>query len=840
MSATPVFTQVAYTPGKLQASWACTPPSGFTGYTAMLTTDGGPPEDIPTQTPRLTLNRTLAPNSTYTLQVAMNVNGQPPVLSQVVTLITQPPTLTSISNSGAKVVYRWTAAGGAGIGGYFAGLSSPATNWNNSTDARTLTTTFNQALAGLGACTGWVRACSADGVVLGPPSQVRTLITEPPALASVHNGGAAVAYRWTAAAGSGVEAYLATLSSPATNWNNSTDAHTLTTTFNNALAGLGACTGWVRAGSADGVVLGPPSPVRTLITEPPALISIDNGGAAVAYRWTAAGGEGVEAYLATLSSPATNWNDSTNAQTLTATFGHALAGLGACTGWVRASSADGVVLGPPAPVRSLITEPPGLAVIDNRGAAVIYRWTAAAGGGVEAYVATLSSPATNWDNSTDFQTLTTTFGHALAGLGACTGWVRASSADGVVLGPPTPVRTLITEQPALTAIDNRSSEVVYAWTAAGGSGVEGYLADLSSPFTDWTQTTPVTLLTTTFGQALAGLGTCTGWVRGSSADGVILGPPTPTRTVITEPPTISLISDTGSEAIYTWTAAGGSGIEAYSAGLSTPATNWNNTTDAQTLTTTFSHALAGLGTCMGWVRATSTDGVVLGPATPELTLITEPSVLNELDYDIGQLTVGWSPNSGQQVTAYVATVAQSGQPSQDYPIGVSGSGTATITLTLGASYQVTVRGSAPQLAGPPSNGLQPLTTRPATAALTATTPSGFKVAWTGDPDPRVTGYLAEFLVDGVSQGTLPEPASPANFPGSVATGVIYQGRVRGSAPQLKGPWTDLVNGPYQSSQVPTFDALGRLTGLVWDGRDNVAYQLDAFGDIQTRTWRATP
>lgn len=662
MGATPVLTSVSYSPGKLRASWTATPPAGFTGYTVMLVTDGGQPEEFPAQVKSFTLDRTLLTTSTYTLQVAMNVTGQPPDLSQIETLITVPPQLTSVANSGAKVVYRWSEATGAGVEGYVATLSSPATNWNSSTDSATLTATFDQALAEAGDCTAWVRATSADEVVMGPASTVRTVITQAPTL----------------------------------------------------------------------------------------------------------------------------------------------------TG------------------------------ISNRGPSVLYTWLTAGGGGVEGYAATLSSPATNWNSYTDSLTLKTTFDQALAGLGTCTGWVRAMSADGVVLGPATPTRTLITEAPVLTGIVNSGAKVVYQWTAAGGEGVEAYFAGLSSPFTDWTESTDADVFTATFDQALAGLGTCTGWVRGASEDGVVRGPPTPVRTVITEAPTMTIIDNGGAEIVYRWQSAGGSGVEGYVATLTSPATNWNSTTDEATLTTSFTQALAGLGTCTGWVRARSADSVVLGPATASLTLITEPSTLASLAYDSGQLGVGWTPAGGSGVTAYVASVSSSGQPTQDYPIGTSGTGTAGVVLAPGGVYQVAVRGTAPHLAGPPGNAMQPLTTRPGGTTLRATTPSGFKVAWGTDPDPRVTGFIAEFLADGTSQGTAPVSSSPATFPGQIANDVVYQGRVRSTAPGLQGPWTDLVNGPYMATRIPAYDALGRLTGVTWQAGASVAYVLDTFGDIRSVTWRDSP
>ena len=645
--------------GVLQATWTSPRPTGFTGYTVMLVTDGRPAETFPRQVPNFALQRTLVTTSTYTLQVAMNVTGQPPSLTPIVTLITQAPTVTSIANSGSAVVYRWTAAGGSGVGGYFAGLDTPATNWTSWADARTFTARFDHALAGVGACTGWVRAASGDGIVLGPPSAVRPVITEAPALTSIDNTGSAVIYNWTAAAGGGVQAYFAGLDTPSTNFSNSTNAQTLTARFDQALAGVGTCTGWVRAASSDGVVLGPPTTVYTLITAAPAFSSIVNSGTSVVYTWTAPPGATVAGYFAGLDTATTNW----------------------------------------------------------------------------------SNPSSG---------LTTRFDHALAGVGTCTAWVRATGSGNVVLGPPAPVRTVITEMPTMTLIANNGPSVDFTWAAATGSGVEGYRAYLS----------------------------LTGTVR--------VAP-----------------------------------------------------TDPGVLTAHFSEAPPDQGSNTGWVRASSRDGIVLGPPTAALTLISGTPVLSEVDYDIGQLTVGWQPHSGPGATDYQATVQGGGMPAQNFPLGsTSGTGTAAVTLQIGQSYMISVRATAPRLMGPPSNLVQALDTRPQVAAVTATAPSGFKVAWRADPDPRVTGYVAEFFANGVSQGTMPLAASPANFPGSLATGVIYQARVRSTAIGLKGPWTDRANGPYQSLQVPAFDTLGRLTNLTWTGGGSVAYTLDNFGNVQSVDWHA--
>lgn len=484
---------------------------------------------------------------------------------------------------------------------------------------------------------------------------------------------------------------------------------------------------------------------------------------------------------------------------------------------------------------TLITQAPGLISIVNSGIQVVYRWSAAGGAGVEGYLASLSSPSSDWNNPTDASILTTTFPQVLANAGTCTGWVRGISSDGVVLGPTTPIRTLVTQAPGLTSIANNGIQVDYRWSAAGGAGVEVYIASLSSPVSNWNNLTDVSTLTTEFTQALAGVGTCTGWVRGASSDGIVLGPPSLIRTLVTEAPLITLIDNNGASVVYTWLAAGGSGLEAYFVGLNTPSTNWNNSTDATTLTTTFTQALAGTGICTGWVRGASSDGVVLGPPTPVLELITQPPVLNSLDYDIGALGVVWNPTGEVSVTNYVASVAQAGQPATNYSLGLSGTCTATVILTLGGSYDVSVSGTAPQLKGPPGNILQPLTTSPVAFSLTAPMSGNFKVTWGKDENPRVTGYLVEFIADGTLESSVPCSESPALISETLTSGVIYQSRVRSTAPNLKGPPSNCVNGPYQSRQIIQFDALGRLMGVNWDNNIAASYQIDDFGNITNKT-----
>lgn len=222
------------------------------------------------------------------------------------------------------------------------------------------------------------------------------------------------------------------------------------------------------------------------------------------------------------------------------------------------------------------------------------------------------------------------------------------------------MRTVIAEAPGFNLIDNTGAAVAYRWTAAAGNSVGGYLAGLSTAQPTGRRR-PMPRLSTTFPQALAGRGPSGAWVRAMSDDGVVLGPATILRTVITETPTLTLIDNSGAAVAFSWTAAAGGGAEGYLAEFATPPTNWTQTTNAATLTTTFPRALAGLGLCTGWVRGARADGVVLGPPTTARTLITEASPLTALDYDAGQLRVTWTPASGAAATDYAAVVAPSGR-----------------------------------------------------------------------------------------------------------------------------------------------------------------------------------
>jgi hypothetical protein len=203
----PVFTSVSYDGQQLSAQWQSTPPNGFTGYQVTLTENSGTGEVFPVSTTSFKLQRILTPTSTYTLQVATLVSGQAPICSSLVTLVTQTPALTSLSNSGSQVIYQWSAASGAGVEGYIAGLSSPATNWNNTTDATTLTTTFTETLAAAGICTGWVRGSSSDGVVLGPSSLILTLLTQPPVSPMLGYTGTALRLSWLPSGEANISGY---------------------------------------------------------------------------------------------------------------------------------------------------------------------------------------------------------------------------------------------------------------------------------------------------------------------------------------------------------------------------------------------------------------------------------------------------------------------------------------------------------------------------------------------------------------------------------------------------------------------------------------------------------
>ncbi|MBS1911328.1 MAG: hypothetical protein JST22_05025 [Bacteroidetes bacterium] len=206
-----MFSNVIYDPGTLYAEWTATIPPHFTGYQVTLTA-GSASQNFETQVPHITINRILEPNVGHTLTVTMMAGGRPTSQSMTVDLITAAPIMTLVDNSGTTVRYHWTAAQGPNVQGYVAILTQTGSSiWTVSTDAATLTATFDRHLSSAAAYTSVVRATNTDGVVLGPPSETLVPLTTTPADPTVAPAGAQMIVGWITEANPKVTSYVADL-----------------------------------------------------------------------------------------------------------------------------------------------------------------------------------------------------------------------------------------------------------------------------------------------------------------------------------------------------------------------------------------------------------------------------------------------------------------------------------------------------------------------------------------------------------------------------------------------------------------------------------------------------
>ena len=269
---------------------------------------------------------------------------------------------------------------------------------------------------------------SVDGGSTSPSVPVVTAAT---ALVQVENPGTSIAVSWTPASGT-TTSYVQLLrqgSGQAQSWMTSDDHLTI----GHAVSGQGwqiLVRGAVTFAAATSY--GPPASAP-VITVRPQLTRVNYSGSDVQLVWAPL--RGYTRFLAALEGAAPRTKSVTG---ISATFPGALAG----TGWqatVSAQSADGVAIGPKAPAVAVILTAPSMSQVSYLPPDLTLSWALVPG--QSSYAATLwrGNESVSQSSSGD----TSTFPGPFSG----TDWkcsVRAQSADGVSLGPPSPAyRTIL-------------------------------------------------------------------------------------------------------------------------------------------------------------------------------------------------------------------------------------------------------------------------------------------------------------------------------------------------------------------------------------------------------------
>jgi len=325
-----------------------------------------------------------------------------------------------------------------------------------------------------------------------------------------------------------------------------------------------------------------PSPQYTVITSVPTMLSVDySSGSSLALTWTPPQGyTSFKAYLqssagGTTPTPATGSGCIIPGPLTGATY----------TASVAATSPDGVSVGPPTSGYIVITAAPVMSSVINNGAGVALTWQTTANS--SAYKAVLQVPG----NPQVVQLPTTTlytFAGPLSTTG-CTCWVSGTAYNGIALGPPSTVYTILVDSPAWSLAAYDVGQLNLNWIAPGDAvvdGVSGYLITISGltpstyPVNQATsQNLAVTLVPfTSYPTTVA------------ATNGIVQGPPGPTLIPLTAPPLSPALGYTGAALSLAWQPSGEANVTGYSVELFSnggPTEAISSATSPQTFTTAF-------------------------------------------------------------------------------------------------------------------------------------------------------------------------------------------------------------------------------------------------------------
>lgn len=466
----------------------------------------------------------------------------------------------------------------------------------------------------------------------------------------------------------------------------------------------------------------------------------------------------------------------------------------------------------------IVTTTTAATLVENTGSGLSAAWNAAPG--YTLYFAQLSQSGSAKDG--EFVTKTSyLFQTPLNG----TGWqlqifVCVAQGGGNSFGPPV-TYTPILVSPQMTRVEYDSNDVTLEWSPVSGFNYVARLQQGVNPPTTQQTSQP----TCDFPGVLSG----TGWtanVSVKSSDGVLIGPPSQTYTVILETPVMTTVNYTVSQLLLTWQAVSGYTwyvAELYESGQT-------NAQAVQALQYSFPGALIGTG----WqctVRARSTDGVSIGPAAGPYTPILTAPAITELDYDAGVVALTWSPASDFGITSYLLQLESGSQ--QQFALGVSGSQNVPVNLSAMQIYVATLRAVNGIVLGPWSQALTAISAAPANAYLgfDGTTLQG---RFQPIAQSQVTGYLSALSGNGTVIATVPSASGSVNFNHTLTAGMQFSLQVRATGAQVKGPWSPPTAGPWAVSWLITYDPFGRLKTLTWNNTQQQIWLYDSAGNLLSK------
>jgi len=462
-------------------------------------------------------------------------------------------------------------------------------------------------------------------------------------------------------------------------------------------------------------------------------------------------------------------------------------------------------------------------LVENTGNGLSAGWNTATG--YNTYYAQLSKPGYN--NGQFVAGSSYVFDIPLTGMG----WqfqVRIYANTGGIIGPQgksygpvSPVYVPILIQPQLETVDYDGVDVSLVWLPVTGYK---YLARLlQPPATSIVQSTQSTSYD--FPGTLSG----SGWqanVSLQSLDGILIGPPSTTYSIIQAVPEMAAVNYTVEQLLAQWQPL--SQYSYFAVSLYTQG-------DSQTVfVQATQYVFPGSLTGTGWkctVRAASIDKVSVGPGAGPYTVILNAPSLNELDYDAAVLSVTLTDATDPGITGNLLQLSNAAG-SQSFPLGTGQNQNVNVDLSANPVYTATLRATSANgiVLGPWSTALVGVSASPANLYL-GLSGQTLGAVWLAMTQQQVTGYLAALSMNDSVVATLQATGNSVSFTQGLTQGAVFSVQVRATGNQIKGPWTPAVPGPFAAAWSFVYDAWGRIKMLTWNGNQQQQWTYDNAGNV---------
>lgn len=509
-----------------------------------------------------------------------------------------------------------------------------------------------------------IAIATVSGGVIGSYGPAIPVLVAAPTVTKAQNKLTSIDLSWSAPTGVYTGAYVATLqlanqqaqSQPSTTTSTSFPLQTPPTGGNNTVSVQ------LQTVVNNATVNGPPTQY-TLITQTPTLAKVDNSTSSqLTLMWS--GPQGMTHFLATLQpagASATTQPASGNMAFFPGPFP-----ASSYTTFVCAISADGVAIGPPSQTYTPILAAPTMTLVENTGAGLKLTWSM---NGITTFTAVKQQGSSS--SSVPVTGTTYTFPGPLNGSGITCG-VAASSADGVVIGPPSTTYTALVGRPLWNNAAYDAGQLALTWNWAGETGISGFLIEIPALTPDGyavqgstpAKTLPVTLV------AMSSYPTT---VR--AVNGIVRGPPSPTLVPLTAPPVAPSLGYTGSALQLSWSASGEANVTGFSTELlgngSSTETSASPASPGQ-----FTAAFAAGTRFAGRVRATGAgtagpwSSTASGPYKADLSYTFDPQGrLQSVAWAAGFTETYGFDSAGNLLTVSYAPTTSSSKPPAPAPGG---------------------------------------------------------------------------------------------------------------------------------------------------------------------------